>query len=177
MTAETFVGIDQSYSGFAVTVLSGDTHETCVASFPPTKYQGDGHRLEVIQQWLFDTIDAATTVDPVGVAMEGYSMGSKFGREKAGELGGATKLELWQRFRVNPQIVPPTSLKKYVLGSAAGKGKNLMLLGVYKKWDVEFTNDNAADSYALARLAQAIEEPDRIQFKYEQEVIDVVTKS
>jgi hypothetical protein len=27
-----------------------------------------------------------------------------------------------------------------------------MLMQMYKRWNVEFTDDNAADSYALARL-------------------------
>jgi hypothetical protein len=28
-----------------------------------------------------------------------------------------------------------------------------MLLQIYKKWGVEFSDDNAADAYALARLS------------------------
>jgi hypothetical protein len=42
-----------------------------------------------------------------------------------------------------------------------------MLLYVYKKWDVEFTDDNAADSYALARLVAGAHD-----LAYEKEVYD-----
>jgi hypothetical protein len=31
-----------------------------------------------------------------------------------------------------------------------------MLMQMYKRWGVEFNDDNAADSYALARLAAGI---------------------
>lgn len=167
----TFLGIDQSYSGFAVTVLGENDHDTTVKSFPPGKYKCDADRLLYVQEHLFNIIDAADEIDEV--VMEGYAMASKFGREKAGELGGAVKLELWHHELV-PHIVTPTGLKKFVLGSSAGKGKNLMLLGVFKKWGVEFNNDNAADSYACAKVAEALHKGTTL--KYEQEVIDVIMK-
>jgi hypothetical protein len=31
-----------------------------------------------------------------------------------------------------------------------------MLLQIYKRWGIEFNDDNAADSYALARLAAGV---------------------
>ena len=37
-------------------------------------------------------------------------------------------------------------------GKGQGVSKSQMLLNVYKKWGVEFTDDNAADSYSLAKL-------------------------
>jgi hypothetical protein len=43
-------------------------------------------------------------------------------------------------------------------------------LQVYKKWDVEFNNDNAADSYGLARIAL-----NKHDFEYEKEVYDKLT--
>jgi len=48
--------------------------------------------------------------------------------------------------------VPPMTLKKYAAGKGNAK-KQEMLLQMYKRWHVEFNDDNAADSYALARLA------------------------
>ena len=43
-------------------------------------------------------------------------------------------------------------LKKYVTGKGKGISKSQMLLNTYKKWDIEFDDDNAADSYGLAHL-------------------------
>jgi hypothetical protein len=50
-----------------------------------------------------------------------------------------------------PLKVPPMTLKKYAAGKGNAK-KQEMLLQIYKRWGIEFNDDNAADSYALARL-------------------------
>jgi hypothetical protein len=42
-----------------------------------------------------------------------------------------------------------------------------MLLHVYKKWNVDITDDNAADSYALARLVSGTH-----TLAYEKEIYD-----
>ena len=57
-------------------------------------------------------------------------------------------------------------LKKYVTGKGQGVKKNQILLNVYKKWGVEFMDDNAADSYALARIAAGMAD-----LSYEKEII------
>jgi hypothetical protein len=73
-----------------------------------------------------------------------------------GELGGVVKVELRNLDFLNdgkyPMIVPPTVLKKYVTGRGTGVQKAQILLQVYKKWGVEFPDDNAADSFGLAHL-------------------------
>ena len=53
---------------------------------------------------------------------------------------------------VDFKIIAPGTLKKFVTGDGRAK-KDLMLLKVYKKWGVEFDNDNLADAYGLARMA------------------------
>jgi Holliday junction resolvasome RuvABC endonuclease subunit len=89
----------------------------------------------------------------------------------AGELGGIVKLSLYSYFNdcqgQYPLIVPPTNLKKYVAGKGNGVSKSQMLLHVYKKWDAEFTDDNAADSYALAHLVSG-----SYSLAYEKEVYE-----
>lgn len=169
-----FLGIDQSYSGYATTLYDADTgdHDTLVRAFNPNKYFCEAARLADVQDHLASRMfDGSIYL----AAMEGYAMGAKFGREKAGELGGATKLTLWAGGYV-PHIVQPSALKKFVLGEGAGRGKNLMLKGVYKKWGVDFNDDNAADSYALARLAHMLHNPTLAEHKYEQAVIRTILK-
>ena len=53
---------------------------------------------------------------------------------------------------VNYGIKAPGTIKKFVTGDGRAK-KDLMLLKVYKKWGVEFDDDNLADAYSLARIA------------------------
>ena len=90
---------------------------------------------------------------------------------KLGELGGVVKLTLHSLNDIgngkDPLIVPPTSLKKYVTGRGTGVQKNQMLLQVFKKWGVEFPDDNAADSYGLAHIVSG-----KGSMAYEKEIYD-----
>jgi Holliday junction resolvasome RuvABC endonuclease subunit len=101
------------------------------------------------------------------IAMEGTVLASHSAL-KLGELAGLVKLTIWDYFDGNvnsvipyeehlrrPLQVPPMTLKKYATGKGTAK-KQEMLMQIYKRWNVEFNDDNAADSYALARLAAGI---------------------
>jgi len=138
-----YVGIDQSYSGFAVTLLNSTGHRTTVFK----SSMGGIKRLQDIRQHLISTLEGKDILD---VAIEGYAFGSQMAN-MLGELGGMVKLVLLDLGHY-PLIVPPTSLKKYVTGKGTGVPKSQMLLQVYKVWGQEFTDDNAADSFALAKL-------------------------
>jgi hypothetical protein len=149
------IGIDQSYSGFGITLMDMDS-----SAYHTTVFKGEGlgvDRLLNIQEKLWAILEEiSATPSEIVVAMEGYAFGSQMAN-MAGELGAVVKLTLhdvlWKYHGKYPYIIPPTVLKKYVTGKGNGVQKNQILLSVYKKWGVEFTDDNAADSYALAHLA------------------------
>ena len=149
----TYVGIDQSYSGFAITFLGKDnSYKTTVARFDSRGVD----RLVEIKDHVQETMLDMSEVNPIkDVAIEGYAFGSQMAN-MLGELGGIVKVELRNLEFLNdgkyPMIVPPTVLKKYVTGRGTGVQKAQILLQVYKKWGVEFPDDNAADSYGLAHL-------------------------
>jgi hypothetical protein len=142
-----FIGIDQSYLGFAITFMNKDgNYHTAVA-----KASGTGvERLYNLQKFLDENLVADYNYSDF--VMEGYAFGSQMAN-MLGELGGMVKLHIFDTFGIRALLVPPTNLKKYVTGKGTGVQKNQMLLHIYKKWNVEFTDDNAADSYALARIA------------------------
>lgn len=147
-TDHVFIGVDQSYSGFAITLLSGNKYFTVVRS---SEFRGV-ERLNDLRRFLHDYIAFLEVKD---AAIEGYAFGSQMAN-MLGELGGMVKLEFFNSvygIAKYPLIIPPTTLKKYVTGKGQGIPKSQMVLHVYKKWGVEFSDDNAADSYALARLA------------------------
>jgi len=152
-----YVGIDQSYSGFAITMLNGTGHRTTV--FKAGK--GGINRLYDLRHHLVSTLEHKDILD---VAIEGYAFGSQMAN-MLGELGGMVKLALLDLGPYYPLIVPPTSLKKYVTGKGTGVPKSQMLLQVYKVWGQEFTDDNAADSYSLAKLVSG-----EAKFAYQKEV-------
>jgi crossover junction endodeoxyribonuclease RuvC len=100
------------------------------------------------QDAVCDSFEPSMAVE---VAMEGYSFGSANRAHMAGELGAAVKLALYDLGSV-PLIIPPSSVKKYATGKGNAK-KDLMILACYKNWGVEFSNDNEADSYCIAKIA------------------------
>lgn len=142
-----YIGIDQSLTGFAVTALDDDgSYYTRVYKSP---YFGV-ERLADIQEFLGKFVSDFPIVD---VAMEGSVLQSHAAL-KLGELAGAVKLELLKKDHY-PLQVPPMTLKKFASGKGNAK-KQEMLLQMYKRWGVEFSDDNAADSYALARIARGV---------------------
>ena len=151
---DAYLGIDQSYSGFAMTFLGTDgSYITTVKRFEDMGIR----RLALV---YVSTTETLNVVEEQGntikdTCMEGYAFGSQMAN-MAGELGGIVKLSLYSYFNDRqgqyPLIVPPTNLKKYVAGKGNSVSKSQMLLSVYKKWGVEFNDDNAADSYGLAHL-------------------------
>jgi crossover junction endodeoxyribonuclease RuvC len=144
---EAFIGIDQSLTGFAVTALgSNDSYYTEVYKSP---YFGV-ERLLDLQQFLSDFLEK---FPPIDIAMEGSVLQSHAAL-KLGELAGAVKLEILKKGHY-PLQVPPMTLKKFASGKGNAK-KQEMLLQIYKKWGKEFSDDNAADSYALARLIRGV---------------------
>lgn len=159
------VGIDQSLTGFALTALNVDSPEAYETWVYKSPYNGV-RRLADIRFWMeskFDFLDSQQC-RITDIAMEGTVLASHSAL-KLGELAAVVKLTIWDYFDGNlnsvipfeehirrPLQIPPMTLKKYAAGKGTAK-KQEMLMQIYKRWGIEFNDDNAADSYALARLA------------------------
>lgn len=179
--AVTPIGVDASWTGLAVTALEREPRSVDilgevslnpgptklrvrmseVLSTKPEDYPCQAARLHELG-WMFtETINKARVGRSGGfpkdtppcciVAIEGYAMGSKTRPQMAGELGGHLRLLLWQA-GIPYIIVPPTTLKKYVLGSG-NAAKELMLKEVFKRWGYDTDSNDRADAYGLARVA------------------------
>lgn len=149
------LGLDPSLTAYGMTLMSQDDPSDWSTWVIKVKSRGT-KRLTEIRQHILTRL---TGLDLRYVLMEGYSFGSsKSQAHKAGELGGAIKLALWDHSLPAAHTMAPTSLKKFTTGSG-NSSKSEMLLQVYKRWDVEFDDDNAADSYALARAAFYVRNP------------------
>jgi len=160
------LGIDQSYSGFALTAMAiGGPPDYASWLYHST---GSGAKRVVSIREFLRSIALWLETERFAVedaVMEGYAPGAKFGRELAGELGGMVKVWLWDMWSIEPYLVAPMSLKKYVTGKGTKVQKNQMLLYTYKKWGAEFHDDNLCDSYGLARLGSG-----RHELAYEAEI-------
>ena len=151
------IGIDQSLTGFAlsaVNTLDPTQHITWVYKSP---YFGI-ERLVDIRQWLTDHFEYLEEQGNVinDIAMEGTVLASHAALV-LGELSAVVRLAIYDFFEEDderrfPLKVPPMTLKKYASGKGNSK-KQEMLMQIYKRWGMEFSDDNAADAYALARLA------------------------
>ncbi|MCA1783598.1 MAG: hypothetical protein LC679_15920 [Intrasporangiaceae bacterium] len=119
--------------------------------------------------------------DLVEITMEGYSFGSKGSQaHKIGEGGAATKLALVTLLGGDdrlayPTLVSPNAVKKFATGKGSGD-KNIILMRVFKKWGVEFSDDNMADSFVLSKIAAAVV-CDETDHEYESEVVASLERS
>lgn len=154
-----YVGIDPSLTSTGVVILNDDAEIIDSMVIKPKKK--DAARLIEIELALWELL-------PNNVALEGYAMGSRYGREAAGELGGVIRRALYLQGSTYV-VVPPASLKKFAAKGNAKKDE--VRLEVYKRWGVEFETNDEVDAYVLARIAYAKFHGDDL-IKRQQEVID-----
>jgi len=156
------IGIDQSLTGFALTVIDNSMPTNYLTWVYKSPYFGI-ERLSDIRQWLRDTLDYCDKfwiIDDLG--LEGTVLQSHSALV-LGELSAVVRLTIFDQFnqddapdhRKYPLKVPPMTLKKYASGKGTAK-KQEMLMQIYKRWGIEFSDDNAADSYGIARLVAQI---------------------
>lgn len=150
---DVYVGLDPSLTGFGVAAVGADVDQTWLLK--PKKTGVD--RLVEIMFMLGDIfVDLQTSGSPIiDVAMED-TVRASYASTVLGELAAVVKLTchstLYGQARY-PLKVPPSTLKKYATGRGNAK-KVEVVLAVYKHWGKEIRDDNEADAYALARIAQ-----------------------
>lgn len=144
-----FVGMDPSFNGFAIIVLDKDANiveQKLIASTP--KAEIEDRLMELEEAYSF--IPNILCLHSVFLEGPAYLANGQFALQM-GALHFMIRLMLKKR-GINYHIIAPGTLKKFVTGKGNAK-KDLILLKVYKKWGVEFDNDNLADAYGLARMA------------------------
>ena len=146
------LGLDLSLSASGFCVLDSVNAGVVDSGVIKAKDLSGLARLDVIGEAVFQK---AKLYSPKLIAIEDYAFSAHAAHaHELGELGGVVKLSLHKAgFRLIP--VAPTKLKKFVSGKGNIK-KNQMLLAVYKKWGIEFTDDNECDAYGLARFALSV---------------------
>lgn len=91
------------------------------------------------------------------IVIEGFSYGSK-GRSvfDTAYLGWRIReyLEDLRKYEDVPWLeVPPTSLKKFTTG-LGNSAKEIMIQQVYRRWGVEFKDNNQCDAFALCKVGE-----------------------
>jgi len=155
MNKELFVGIDPSLTGTGLTILDKDFECVKQQLICTTKRNGDiqdiEHRLIYITKQLEVLLEYKSDIKLI--LIEGLSYNSK--GESGAQLAALHYfIRIWLlQHDLTYDVAPPTTLKKFVSGKGNCK-KEIMIKEIYKKWGVDFNDNNLADSYGLARLAQ-----------------------
>jgi Holliday junction resolvasome RuvABC endonuclease subunit len=143
-----FVGMDPSYNGFAIVVLDKDANIIEQKLFGSNSEETEDRLMELEKEFKF--IPNIVCLHSVCIEGPSYASNGAFVLQM-GALHFMIRIMLKKR-EINYSIIAPGTLKKFVTGDGRAK-KDLMLLKVFKKWGVEFADDNLADAYSLARLA------------------------
>lgn len=170
-----YVGIDQSLTNFAAVAISGpkDTEPRELLYKP--KLSGV-RRLHSIQEHLVDWLKDIEFAMPIRhITMEGYAYSRQMGHA-LGECGAAVKLALLDWFGPERQLaypsIPTAGQVKMFVGLPGNAQKNLVLKAVYKKYGVDFSDDNLSDAYVLAQMACSLTLGARLE--YEKKVLSNV---
>lgn len=142
------MGIDQSLTATGVSIIKDGELEH--SSLVKSKYKGIKRLVDIKTQ----LIQLFNTYKPDYVSMEGYGFMTHGRAFELGELGGVIKVA-FSELGVTPIIIHPSHLKKFVTGKG-NCDKSLVLLNIYKKYKIEFDDDNIADSYGIARVVWEI---------------------
>jgi Holliday junction resolvasome RuvABC endonuclease subunit len=150
-----FLGVDPSLTGFSYHHGVPDGHYYRFGIRTKLKdFESFPARLDFMtMQFRRFLIQHGGTVSLA--AIEGFSMGSKGKSAKSIEIGAVgmmARVELWRR-GIPFLEVPPSTLKKWISGHGNAE-KSQMVKEVLKRWGYDAEDDDAADSYALVRLAE-----------------------
>ena len=155
------IGIDPSLTSTGIVVLRDGKVELAVTTKNKPAL-GTIDRVRLIYERIVDIqenlSDGEKWQAPDLIVIEGFSYGSK-GRSvfDIAYLGWRIREEL-ERLRTEDNIpwleVPPSQLKKFATGQG-NANKEIILQQVYKRWGVEFSDNNQADAYVLAQIGRA----------------------
>jgi crossover junction endodeoxyribonuclease RuvC len=155
------IGIDPSLTSTGIVVLRDGKVELAVTTKNKPEL-GIIERVRLIYERIVDIqenlSDGEKWQAPDLIVIEGFSYGSK-GRSvfDIAYLGWRIREELeWLKEQDNiPWLeVPPSQLKKFATGQG-NANKEIILQQVYKRWGVEFSDNNQADAYVLAQIGRA----------------------
>ncbi len=145
------IGIDPSLTGTGIVVLN-DSFEVIekhlIATTP--KWEIEERYKKILEQVQLTTERFRNNEHVISI--EGLAFGAR--GQAMFQLAGLHFLIRYNLFigELEYKIVPPTVIKKHITGKGNTK-KELMLKEIYKKWGVDFNNNNLADAYALARYS------------------------
>lgn len=136
------IGLDLSLSGTGMVTA---TTQECIKTEPEMG--------EKPVRWVHirDRIVAAALREcPDLIVIEDLPTNAKFGGADLGPVHGVVRTALHEMGH-RPLLIPPGSLKKFVLGKGVGSKADIRM-GIFKRYGLDITNDNTADAFGLMAL-------------------------
>jgi len=149
---EKFIGIDPSLTGTGF-----HTYDNCLLIVSNNKFS-DVERI----QYIVDSI--ALKIEKIFleghkpiVGIEGFSFMSK-GRAISQLFGLGWAIRLWlHNNNIEYYEIPPHSWKKFLFKNKLKKGaKDLIILETYKKYGVEFDDNNICDAFNIMKFTESL---------------------
>ena len=148
-------GFDISFTGTGMSVIDEDGyHET--RSYGTTNKDPDEKRIMNIAQEILDFLDDNNYEDGDSIIIEELAFAKRGAAvHRLAALNWYIRIRLFE-CEIPYKVIAPSTLKKFVLRkkNKKGTGKEHMLLHIYKRWGVEFNDNNKADAYALAQYGK-----------------------
>lgn len=148
------VGLDVSFTGTGITVKNGVSVQIETISTTPKTCVNDLARLRYIADQIMKRIPKDVSmicIEDVFTPLNKAQIGSSI---KLFMLAATVRLALYEA-GLPFCVVSPGTLKKMATGSGAAQ-KSMVLLSVFKNYGVSCADDNQADSYVLAIIAEAL---------------------
>lgn len=178
------LGLDVSLTSTGIALLDADTTYILdsLKTLPIDGIHVERHHkiltaLTFHLNWIKENV--SEDADIWGV-IEGYAYGKdpKRGSQviTLAEIGGLVRYVVW-RYTGHPLIVvAPNTLKLFVTGHGHAK-KEQMLLFLFKKYGIEFKNNDEAEAFALAKMGLCcFDEQERSLTDYEKRTVATVRK-
>jgi len=169
------VGLDMSLTGTGFALASGPVYQLMTIKTKPKDFNTPFDRLRHISDAVMSRIAKTVRL----VCIEDYFVPqtkAQFGSAiNLIALGTVMRMALYEA-GIPFIIVAPSQLKKFVTGKGTCQ-KSMILREVYKRWEVDAKDDNQADAFGLAKMAEGIAkviDGDKSLHKYQLEVIDKV---
>jgi Holliday junction resolvasome RuvABC endonuclease subunit len=147
-----YLGIDQSLNGTGFAAVSDRgayIRSDTVRVGKRTGAERLSYIVSTFEQWLDPTWDVRA------VGQEGYSANSTNRPFDLGSVFGALQVAVYSKYKLEPTVVPPSSLKLFVAGNGAAS-KDDILYTVKTLWGTDLEDrDDEADAVGLARFVWA----------------------
>ena len=171
------VGLDLSLTGTGIVVLTNGklTRKELIRSKPVGDRPTD--ELQRIRKIVSDIGGILSEYDPTVVCIEGLA----FMARNTSALVQLAALNYMIRAIIFDRAIPfyivaPTSLKKFITGKG-NSDKNVMMMDIYRDYDLQFVEDNQADGFELAAVGAALlETPINKLTVPQKEVVELIKK-